>query len=261
MEIAIADRWFETEAMAGDITLIFEPHVIPLLRCNIWHVRGRDRDLMIDTGTGLVSLVDFAKDVLDKPVSAVATHVHLDHVGGHHEFAECLVHESEVEGLRQPPHDLNLIDEAFDAGDMATLRLPPMDDDEPEGAMVTALPYAGFDLARYRLRPARGVTSVEDGEVVDLGDRTFEVLHLPGHSPGGIGLWDAATATLFSGDTIYDGPLIDDLDHSDIVQYRSSLERLLRLPVEVVHAGHDPSFGRGRLHDLIQAQFARWDAG
>ena len=60
----VADRWFETQRIDDDITLIFEPHVVPLLRCNIWHVRGRDRDLVIDTGLGVASLYDFAKDFL-----------------------------------------------------------------------------------------------------------------------------------------------------------------------------------------------------
>ncbi len=259
MAIPVAENWFEAQSMADGVTLIYEPHVVPLLRCNIWHVRGRDRDLMIDSGTGLASLTDFAREVLDKPVTAIATHVHLDHVGGHHEFAECLVHPLEAEGLRNPPSALNLIDEGFDAGDLATLLLPPMPDYQPEGAMVTALPHAGFALQSYRLRPARGIGFVEEGDLLDLGDRSFEVLHLPGHSPGGIALWEAASATLFSGDTLYDGPLIDTLDHSDLGDYRHSLERLLRLPVATVHAGHDPSFGKERLHALIHEQFRQWD--
>ena len=36
--------------------MIFEPHVIPNIRCNMWHVRGRDRDLLLDSGMGVVSL-------------------------------------------------------------------------------------------------------------------------------------------------------------------------------------------------------------
>jgi len=43
---------------------------------------------------------------------------------------------------------------------------------------------------------------VRDGDIIDLGDRAFEVLHLPGHSPGSIALFEAATKTLFSGDAI-----------------------------------------------------------
>ena len=93
--------------------------------------------------------------------------------------------------------------------------------------------------------------------MIDLGDRAFEVLHLPGHSPGSIGLWDPWTGTLFSGDAIYDGPLLDELADSDIDQYCVTMERLRALPVTVVHAGHDPSFGRDRLRQLAAAYLQR----
>ena len=121
---------------------------------------------------------------------------------------------------------------------------------------VTALP-AGVALEGFRHHPPRAVTLVDEGSFVDTGDRHFEVLHLPGHSPGSIGLWDADTGTLFSGDAIYDGPLLDELPESDIGQYCATMERLLTLPVEVVHAGHDPSFGRARLHELAGGYLAR----
>jgi glyoxylase-like metal-dependent hydrolase (beta-lactamase superfamily II) len=78
------------------------------------------------------------------------------------------------------------------------------------------------------------------------------VLHLPGHSPGSIGLWEAATAILFSGDAIYDGPLLDELPGSDIAVYIKTMRRLLELPVRVVHAGHDPSFDGSRLRFLAR---------
>ena len=58
--LPIADRWFEIRRVSDDITLLWEPHVVPLMRCNIWHVRGRDRDLMIDTGMGIASLREAA---------------------------------------------------------------------------------------------------------------------------------------------------------------------------------------------------------
>ena len=94
-------------------------------------------------------------------------------------------------------------------------------------------------------RPAAPATRLlADGDVVDLGDRAFEVLHLPGHSPGSIGLWEAATGVLFSGDAVYDGPLLDELDGSDVDGYVATMRRLRELPVTVVHAGHEPSFGR-----------------
>ncbi len=260
MGLPVAGHWFERERISDDITLIYEPHVVPLMRCNIWHVRGRDRDLMIDTGMGIASLRAFAEEFLDKPVTAVATHVHADHIGSHHEFGECLVHEAELDGLLRPSGGYNLIDESFDVDDLATMLLPPLDGYEVTGPLITALPHAGYDRASFRIRPAPGARAVREGDTVDLGDRVFEILHLPGHSPGSIGLWEKGTGTLFSGDAIYDGPLIDNLPHSDVADYIRTLERLRALPVSVVHAGHDPSFGGERLQAIAESYLRTWSS-
>jgi glyoxylase-like metal-dependent hydrolase (beta-lactamase superfamily II) len=199
---------------------------------------------------GVRSLRDATRDLIDKSVTAVATHVHLDHVGGHHEFEECLVHRLEAEGLRRPTRPYSLIGDGFDPWDLASMALP-VPGYEIAGPMLTALPHAGYDLAGYRLRPARVTREVEEGDRVDTGDRSFEVLHLPGHSPGGIGLWEADTGILFSGDAIYDGPLLDELELSSVPEYVKTMRRLRELPVRVVHAGHEPSFGRDRLVELV----------
>jgi glyoxylase-like metal-dependent hydrolase (beta-lactamase superfamily II) len=250
--LSIAGRWFEKRKLADDITLIWEPHVVPLLRCNIWHVRGRDRDLMIDTGIGVASLLDFARDFLDKPVSAVATHVHIDHIGNHHEFDECLVHSLEADGLRNPTGLTSLAGANFNPMDLSTLNLPPIDGYDISGPMLTALPCPNYDCTHYEIKPAKVIKVLQEGTVIDLGDRTFEVLHLPGHSPGSIGLWEKQTETLFSGDAIYDGPLIDSLHHSSVPDYLRTMSRLMEVPARVVHAGHDPSFDGGRLRELAE---------
>ncbi len=90
--LKIADRWFDRKVISHDITLIFEPYVHPFLRCNIWHVRGRDADLIVDTGLGAASLKTELQDLIDKPVIAVATHIHYDHVGCLHEFEQRVMH-------------------------------------------------------------------------------------------------------------------------------------------------------------------------
>lgn len=260
MTFKIASQWFERAGLSDGITHIWEPHVPALLRCNIWHVRGRDRDLVIDTGLGIASLREFARDILDRPATAVATHTHIDHIGGHHEFDCCLVHGSELDGLRSCSGEFTLADADFDPFEMGSLRFPMVPGYEMEGPIVEAVPSSDFDLQTYTLRPASNVTSIEDGDVIDLGDRHLEVMHLPGHSPGSIGLFEPTTGTLFSGDTLYDGPLIDALHHSSIPDYVRSLKRLLDIPVQIVHAGHDPSFGRDRLAQLVRCQLDRWGA-
>jgi glyoxylase-like metal-dependent hydrolase (beta-lactamase superfamily II) len=99
--------------------------------------------------------------------------------------------------------------------------------------------------------PAPATRLLEDGCVIDTGDRRFEVVHTPGHSPGGIALWEAETGLLFSGDIIYDGPLIEDTYHADADDYIRSMKRLMDLPVRVVHGGHFPSFSGEKLGVMI----------
>lgn len=129
-----------------------------------------------------------------------------------------------------------------------TLADPYVTDD-----IFEALPDVPYCSTTYAVKAAPATRLLEDGDVIDLGDRRVEVIHTPGHSPGGIALWEAATGVLISGDIIYDGPLIEDTYHADAGDYVRSMQRLLRLPVRVVHGGHFPSFSGARLHDMIGA--------
>jgi glyoxylase-like metal-dependent hydrolase (beta-lactamase superfamily II) len=252
--LPVAQRWFQRTTIDDAITLLWEPHVVSLMRCNIWHVRGRDRDLVVDTGMGVQSLTAEMADLLDKPVTAVATHGHDDHIGSHHEFDDVVAHPLEAPLLEAPP--LDTLDIVQGWGEEAVAMLTGSGYELESPYFVDALP-PGYVFEQYRQLPARVTRRIVEGDIVDTGDRAFEVLHLPGHSPGSIGLWDAASGTLFSGDALYDGPLLDELPESNISDYCATMERLLTLPVDVVHAGHDPSFGRARLHELCRAYLSR----
>ena len=254
MGLPIAHRWFEFEKISDDITRIWEPHAIRLMQCNIWHIRGRDRDLLVDTGFGIASLYDAARHTFDKPVSALATHAHLDHVGSLHEFPERIIHRAEAHELDTASERFSLLREEHPP---EVIEMYERAGYEVDRAFITAVPHAAFNLTEF-VRPAAPATRlVDEGDIIDLGNRTFEVLHLPGHSPGSIGLWEASTATLFSGDAVYDGPLLDELPESDIAVYRDTMRRLENLPVQVVHAGHDPSFDGTRLRALARDYLQR----
>jgi glyoxylase-like metal-dependent hydrolase (beta-lactamase superfamily II) len=237
MEVVAAERWYETIRMADDVTLIHEPWIKPFFRCNIWHMRGRDRDLLFDTGLGHVSLWNHVALVRERPLLCVASHTHFDHIGSHHEFESRAVHQAEAQILAEPRNEWTLADryardEMFDG-------FPP-----------------DWNAAAYGVKPAPAHRLLGDGEVIDLGDRSFEVIHTPGHSPGGIGLLEARTGIFLSGDIVYDGPLIDDAYHSSPEDYARTLDRLGRLKVSVVHGGHFPSFGPTRLRQIIEEYLA-----
>lgn len=252
MAMRIAERWFERLRLDDDVTLLWEPHVTPWLRCNIWHVRGRDRHLFIDTGFGHASLREATRDLVDRPVSAVATHSHYDHIGGHHEFEDCLAHPLELAALQDPSNDLL----GFRGTLSPVIRQQLLDGGYaiPEDVeIIDALPFEGFDPERFHIRPAPQAKPIDEGTRLDLGDHSFEVLHLPGHSPGSIGLWEESTGILFSGDCLYDGHLLDKLPGSHIPTYINTMIRLRDLPVTVVHAGHENSLDRTKFIALIDA--------
>lgn len=233
MGVRLADRWFEYETLGDGITHIWEPHVTPLCRCNIWHIRGRDRDLLIDSGLGVLSLVEAVSLLVEKRTLAVATHTHFDHIGSHHEFTHRAVHASEAEIMTSPTW-ANTLAEGY------------VNDE-----LVSALPHREYDPESYSVTPAPPTQLLAEGDVIDLGDRTLDVLHLPGHTVGSIGFWEEATGTLFSGDAVYDGQLFDDLFNSNVDDYIETMLRLRDFPARVVHGGHYPSFGRDRFLELV----------
>jgi glyoxylase-like metal-dependent hydrolase (beta-lactamase superfamily II) len=237
LQTVAAPHWYETIKMADDVTLIHEPWIKPFFRCNMWHVRGRDRDLLFDSGLGHVSLARHVRLVTERPLLCVASHTHFDHIGCHHEFAHRAVHAAEAAILADPRNDLTLADKY--ATDEMFDRLPE-----------------GWQAERYRISPAPAERLLADGDIIDLGDRHFEVVHTPGHSPGGIGLFEKKTGIFLSGDIVYNGPLIDDIYHSDRGDYQATFERIRSLKVSVIHGGHFPSFGPVRYRQIIDEYLA-----
>ncbi|MCY1417160.1 Hydroxyacylglutathione hydrolase [compost metagenome] len=235
MKIVSRDQWFEVKTVGDGVRLIHEPYIRPFYRCNLWHIQGRDRDVLVDSGSGLVSLREQLPWLTERPLLAVASHCHFDHIAGHHEFGERLVHPNEADIIKAPDGE-NDLSRAFVGDDM-----------------FEAHPDCPLCYAEYRVKAAPATRLIDEGDVLDLGDRVLQVLHTPGHSPGGISLWEQATGTLFSGDIIYDGPLIEDAYHSNLHDYAASLERLRQLPIRTVHGGHFPSFSGQRLREMIDA--------
>ncbi|OPC77008.1 hypothetical protein B4N89_41230 [Embleya scabrispora] len=246
--LPVATPWFTATRIDEAITLVTEPHVHPLLRANTWHIRGRDHDLLIDTGLGVASLRSALPELVGthrEPV-VVLTHAHLDHMGSAHEFTQCWAHDAEP--VAEAGRGSLVTDELAGMVGMSALYtddLPPL--------LVGAVPDADYDTSTYRLLPTAVTRALAEGDEIDLGDRVLHVLHLPGHSPGSIGLHDRENRILFSGDVVYDEFLLDDLLGSDVAAYRSSMHRLLGMDVDVVHAGHEGSFDGARLHELVDA--------
>ncbi|MDJ1009254.1 MAG: MBL fold metallo-hydrolase, partial [Paracoccaceae bacterium] len=253
-----ARDWYGLQSAEERIWCLTEPHVHPIFSANIFLVLGRDADLVIDAGMGIAPLrpvLDGLRPDRGKPLWLFVTHTHVDHIGAAHEFDTRLVHPLEVGGLTAPePWSLDAADISpvfrqlfLDAG------YPPL-----WPMLIDAVPRSGYDPAGYGLRPAPATGTVDDGDIVDLGDWQAEVIHMPGHSPGQIGLWHEGSGTLFGADAIYDGPLIYDGPGMSTEDYAQTFRRLRKLPVKTVYGGHDPVFGRERFYEIIGDHLALW---
>ena len=230
--------WFHTRPLAPGVFVTLEPAVASMFRAAMVTVHGRDRDLQFDFGCGVVPLRP-ELPLSAKPVVAVASHAHVDHIGGFHEFADRLGHASEAAGFAGLPGF-----ETF----AAEFR------DWPE---VASPPPPGWTIADWHLRPAPLTGVLGEGDRVDLGDRRFTVLHLPGHSPGGIGLLDEADGLFLSGDAIYDDEILDDLPGASIPDYVATMERLRHLDCHLVIGGHGPEMTRARMVDIAEDYLRR----
>ncbi|TIT59363.1 MAG: MBL fold metallo-hydrolase, partial [Mesorhizobium sp.] len=122
---------------------------------------------------------------------------------------------------------------------------------------VSRLPTPDWSAADYSIAPAPLTRTLDEDDIVDLGDRQFRVLHLPGHSPDSIALFDEADGLMFAGDAIYDGMLIDDLPDSDRAAYCRTMRRLLDLPIRIGYGGHGPSFDAARMREIASAYLRR----
>lgn len=231
--------WFRTEELAPGVHVTVEPAVDPMFRAAMVTVRGCDRDLQFDFGCGLCPLRP-ALPLSGAPVVAVASHAHVDHIGGLHEFADRLGHASEAAGFAGRPEGVTFADEFLGWPDL-----------------VSRPPVVGWRIGDWRLVPAPLTGTLDEGNRIDLGDRSLTVLHLPGHSPGGLGLLDERDGLFLSGDAIFDDEILDDLPGASIPDYLRTMERLRALDCRMVIGGHGPPMTRARMVALAEAYLRR----
>jgi len=234
--------WFSVERVAPGVTRLSEPFLHRFVRANLWLVEGREADLLVDTGCGVVPLAPVVAGLRAdpaKPLLVVATHVHVDHAGGLHEFAERLGHAAEAAAFA------TMDDADTVAGYLRSSALEP-------GAPTGVPP-----LGATRMRPAPLTRVLAEDDRIELGGgRSFRVLHLPGHSPGCLSLFDESDGTFVAGDVVYEGEIVDDLAHSDVAAYCDSMRRVMALPVARAFCGHGPVLDGPRARAAAEAYLA-----
>ena len=181
--------------------------------CTSYLVVGDECGVVIDTGFATANIQQYAQSLTDKPVQwAANTHGHFDHTGGNGWFERAYMSAKALE--------------------------------------IAKIPYPSKAALCYPLDYP--VTVVGDGDVIDLGDRTLEVIEIPAHAPSSIAYLDRKERILFSGDEVGQFVMLywmQEEPQPTVEQHAQNMEKLMkhRKAFDFICAGHEPVMGSASL--------------
>lgn len=170
-------------------------------RTYLYVLEGTEKAILLDAGNGFSGLRETVEALTKKPVTVVLTHGHFDHTGGAAEFSECLIHQKDAEVLKEgfdpvyKPSRVDFFSRIYDV---------PLKSEEREHLI--------------RAKQPEHLQFIKNGEILDLGGRTLEVIETPAHTGGSICLLDRENGYLFSGDTVCNREILVYFDHSTCVE-------------------------------------------
>lgn len=226
------DTFFSAELLFEDLWAISGP-----VNDLMYLVLGDESGLLVDTGMGVGNLLEFTRTLTDLPLTVVNTHGHPDHGGGNGLFEEVWLHPADYAIMRE------MCATTYRENDLKAML----------GEQSELLSHFKNNLTPFR--PVR-LQEIRIGQVFDLGGRKFEVLGLPGHTPGSICLFDPRENLLFMGDSAVATPVWLYLEYSEKLDiYLQGLKKL-NLRIEngtILFPGHLPGpLNRAYLLDLIK---------
>lgn len=208
--------WFTIDKIDKETYIISEYKHWEETHCYL--LIGSKKSLLIDTGLGIENIYEVVKALTDKPVIAIATHIHWDHIGGHKYFPNFYAHKDELDWLCGK---FPLTIETIKAMVLERCDIPE-----------------NFEINTYEIFQGKPTKILSNGEKIDLGNRSIEIIHTPGHSPGHMCFWEKEKGYLFTGDLVYKGTLLAYYPSTDPTAYLKSLEKIASLSAKKVFPGH-----------------------
>jgi len=241
-------------------------HGVPTVSAYLLH--GDDGDVLVDCGVAagpeppdpnppgrgaaepdpcgaLTQALRAAGSSLERISRLVVTHAHIDHFG----LAGEVVRRSGGELWMHEAGRLDL-DKYRDPDEAVDRRMLMLADHGLYGRELTESSEGLLDWLPVMPSVAAPDRALSGGERLAVGDRSWEIVHTPGHSPGHVCLWSAADRVLCSGDhllQIVSPPVTFErgFEPDPMGSYLDSLERVAALEPELVLPGHGPPFRGG----------------
>ncbi|MDR1629566.1 MAG: MBL fold metallo-hydrolase [Oscillospiraceae bacterium] len=196
-------------------------------------VIGSQKAAMIDSGTGYGSLLEFVRTKTDLPLELIITHAHTDHIGGMGQFPVANMHRGDHSLAKMTKY----------------LRRVYYKNLKPAVKKRHNLKKTDIEKFPHKTR----LQSVEEGDVFDLGGRTLEVFHTPGHSKGHIVLRLKEDKILFIGDSVMDYMMLNTPGCTSLEQWLQSAKKILALAegYQVFYGHKDGKTTTGRMQEII----------
>lgn len=195
-------------------------------------ILGSEKALLIDTAYGFGDLKGTVRNITDLPLVIVNTHGHLDHACGNFRFEE---------EIRIHPLDMELCAEhCGHTWRMIGIEYARHCPAGENGAEIDLLPQ-DFDEKAYKGHGTGRLVPLEEGETIDLGGKHLRVIHLPGHTPGSIGLFLEETGTLYAGDAMNANFWIFLPEALKLEDYKATLRKAMKIPMKEMIISHDPA--------------------
>jgi glyoxylase-like metal-dependent hydrolase (beta-lactamase superfamily II) len=194
--------------------------------CHIFLLDGGDELALIDTGAGMgvdAVVENIRGDGFDpaRIRQIVLTHAHVDHAGG-------------VAKARSLLPDASVLCSHAVAGFVREA--------DEQGVSLDVAKQAGFYPLDYVLEPCEVDRELRDGDAIQLGDLTLQVLDTPGHADGHVSLLldHAGRRTLFGGDVVFFGGtiLLQNTWDCRLPEHIASLRRLRDLSITALLPSH-----------------------
>jgi glyoxylase-like metal-dependent hydrolase (beta-lactamase superfamily II) len=210
--IPVSDSWFEVYKVAPAVFAIYEPHQSE--ETISYLIVGDKQAILFDTGMGIGDLHEVTGELTGVPIIVLNSHTHDDHVGDNWQFKT--IYAMNTDFTRANARGSREDAQAEISPDQICGDLPK-----------------GFDSKTYATRPWKITSYMHDGDHIDLGGRSLEIIATPGHTPDAISLLDRANGLLFTGDTYYPAAIWLFRPETDLGAYAASIRRLAALAPQV----------------------------
>ena len=235
-QVPTKQDWFQVYKILPDIYVFYEPYQYEEAISTL--ILGEDKTILIDTGCGIGNIRKAVEEITDTPVMVLNTHAHNDHIAQNYLFDE-----------------ISMLDHPWSHKAQQGLPMSEMAHLIADGMLWKPLPE-NFDPDNYVV-PGFNVTKwLKDGEVIDLGNRTLEVMHTPGHTPDSVCLLDREDRLFFTGDMFYTGAIYTYLNGGDLPTFIDSYMRMLDYYDEfdrLMPSHNEPLVEKQLLKDVFKA--------